>query len=169
MGRRNKQTTYVCIPTCCLAVMYVFTMSRILQRYISPARYACVIPPRYSTTSEMKDHCLMTAPSRPPSTPLTLFGFSRTHVMITAALAANKKLSLHCFSIGYRLGTIVASARGATNRAMSFLLLAVSMSTLQPQRAQPVPTQRPPSMRCRLCVSLPTTCGPTLLRPRQTP
>lgn len=72
--------------------------------------------------------------NNPPITPLTLFGFSRAHVNTTAVLAANINFSRHCFSRGYRRGTSVASALGATNKAMSFLLPAVSMKTLQPQR-----------------------------------
>lgn len=110
-----------------------------------------------------------TMPRIPPSTPLTLFGFSRAQVNTTAVLAANINFSRHCFSRGYRRGTNVANARGATNRAMSFLLPAVSIKTLHPQRQHPVPTQMPSSIRWRFGISLPRTRGPRRVRARHTP
>lgn len=104
-----------------------------------------------------------------PKMPRTRCLFSSTQVNTTAVLAANATLSIHSLSASYCLGSMVATARGATNKASSFRRLADSSRTLQPHKTQPVPTQMPLSILCRDKVELPRRCGPRRVRARQTP
>lgn len=95
-----------------------------------------------------RNHVLITILNNRPNTPLTRSGFSFTHVKTMAVLTANTNVSLHCFSSGYRLGSSVAIARGATKSEMSLRRLGVSISIPQPHMRHPVPTQSPPSIFC---------------------
>lgn len=74
----------------------------------------------------------------------------------------------HTF-FSYTLGSTVAAALGATNKAISCLLRTFSASMLHPHMKQPVPTQRPESHINGVTVFASNIFGPSLVRARQTP